>query len=228
MRATSRDNQRWREGVAKGPDVPPSPRHVAAGALSLPRRTVVQIGVLLAAWPAVAQDDVTAPVARLQAALLSVSEGEGFAARRRRLEPVVAEAFDFRTMSRIAVGSAWAGFDDAERAALAEAFADYAAANYAASFDKPSDLAFEQLGTRPGEGGRTWVETRLVRPADEPVRFDYLIQASPDEPAIVNVVVDGTLNELARRRAEFRALLDAGGLDHLLATLARAADEADE
>ncbi len=180
------------------------------------------------ARPLRAQEEVAAPVERLQAALLTAPPGESFAERRRRLEPIVAAAFDFRTMSRVAVGSAWAGFDESERAALVDAFAAYAAANYAARFDAPGQLRFEQVGTRPGEGARTWVETRLIRPADEPVRFDYLVQANDDGPAIVNVVVDGTLNELARRRAEFRALLDAGGLDHLLATLAREADAADE
>jgi len=32
-------------------------------------------------------------------------------------------------------------------------------------------------------------------------------------------VVADTMNEFARRRAEFRSLLDAGGLAHLLETL---------
>ncbi len=198
-----------------------------AGPVSTRRRRLVQSSLALAAWlalaaPALAQDDASpaAPVERLHAALLqAAAEGDTVQARHERLLPVVSEVFDFTTMSRVAVGSAWAEFGDDERRALEERFAAYAAANYAHNFDDASGLAFRTVEIGAEEGPRVHVLTELVRPVKDPVAFDYLVQRTGDGPRIINVVVDGTMNELARRRAEFRALLDAGGLSNLLATL---------
>ena len=159
------------------------------------------------------------PVERLHAALLdAATTGETARARFERLMPVVEEVFDFTTMSRVAVGSAWAEFDAEARRALTRAFAAYAAANYASNFDDASGLAFRTVEVVEGDG-HVRVRTELARPADAPVSFDYRVQRGSEGPRIVNVVVDDTMNELARRRAEFRALLEAGGLENLLATL---------
>jgi phospholipid transport system substrate-binding protein len=188
------------------------------------RRRVVQSSLALGAWltlgaPVRAQDDVSpaAPVERLHAVLLdAAAEDETARARFERLSPVVAEVFDFTTMSRVAVGSAWAELGDDQRRALEQRFAAYAAANYAENFDDASGLAFRTVEVGEGEGPRVHVLAELTRPTDDPVEFDYLVQRSDDGPRIVNVVVDGTMNELARRRAEFRALLQEGGLTNLL------------
>ncbi len=186
----------------------------------LTRRSLGVLLVMLAGVPGFA-NDVTEPVERLHRALLdAAAPGSTRAERQAALTPVVGDVFDFTTMSRVTVGAAWAEFDDAQRIALAEAFRDFATANYARSFDSSDGLAFATVGTRPDRADRVWVETELARPRGEPVRFDYLVQPGAERPAIVNVVVDGTLNELARRRAEFRGLLDQGGVDLLVTTLA--------
>ena len=195
--------------------------------VSTPRRRFVQSALALAAsrvltsgGAAAAREGPAAPVERLHDALLTAADaGDTARARFDRLLPVVREVFDFTTMSRVAVGSAWDDFGDAERRALEERFAAYAAANYAGNFDDASGLAFRTLEVGAGEGPRVHVLAELTRRAKGPVTFDYLVQRTGEGPRIVNVVVDGTMNELARRRAEFRALLEAGGIDNLLATL---------
>ena len=218
----------WRAAVSNDPKL----RERYGGArvsVSAPRRRFVQTALALAAWSlvapvgeAVGQDarPPAGPVERLHDALLSAADaGETARARFERLLPVVEQVFDFRTMSRVAVGSAWDGFSDAERRMLTGRFAAYAAANYAHNFDDPSGLAFDTVEVDQSDQPRVHVVTELRRPSKGPVTFDYLVQGSDAGPRIVNVVVDGTMNELARRRAEFRSLLEAGGLDHLLATL---------
>ena len=203
---------------------------IETGPVSAPRRRLVQsslalsASLLLGAPVAVAaRDDVSpaAPVERLHTALLdAAAAGDTVRARYERLLPVVSEVFDFSTMSRVAVGSAWAEFGDDERRALEQRFAAYAAANYAHNFDEANGLTFRTVEVGAAEGPRVHVLAELARPLKDPVEFDYLVQRTGDGPRIVNVVVDGTMNELARRRAEFRALLEAGGLQNLLATLA--------
>jgi len=184
------------------------------------------IGAMIGSWAGPAPGTAATapeavPVERLHEALEEAAGAGGDAASRfERLLPVVTEVFDFATMSRVAVGSAWAEWTPAERLSLRQHFAAYAAANYADNFDDASDITFRTVGVEAADGPRVRVRTELVRPEEDPIAFDYTVQRGDDGPRIVNVVVDGTMNELARRRAEFRVLLDDGGLDNLLDRLA--------
>ncbi len=191
-----------------------------AGGLTRRGALLAGAALILAAAPGQAVENAAVPVERLHAGLLqAASDGSTVAQRRRMLDPVVTDTFDFTTMSRVAVGRDWAGFGEEQRQDLSEQFAAFAAANYASNFDKADGLVFETLGVRPDDGERVWVDTRLIRPNGDPVRFDYLVHPTADGPRIINVVVDGTLNELGRRRGEFRSLLNRGGLPLLLDTL---------
>lgn len=198
---------------------------------STPRRRFVQATLAgascLLARPALAVQDAAAPVEQLHDALLmAAAEGDTARARYEYLLPVVSDVFDFRAMSRAAVGRAWSGFSDEERAALVERFAAYATANYADNFKDASRISFRTIAVEPGEGKQVHVETELVRVEQDPISFDYLVFRGAQGPQILNVVVAGTLNEFARRRSEFRSLLQAGGLQHLLETLERQKQQA--
>ncbi|MFP4269918.1 MAG: ABC transporter substrate-binding protein, partial [Alphaproteobacteria bacterium] len=140
-------------------------------------------------------------------------------ARYDHLLPVVSDVFDFQAMSRAAVGRVWSDFSDAERAALIEHFAAYATANYARDFENARNISFRTVEIEPGDGKRVRVATELVRAKKGPISLDYLVFEGEQGAHIINVEVADTMNEFARRRAEFRSLLDAGGLAHLLETL---------
>lgn len=160
------------------------------------------------------------PVERLHQALLeAAATGETAQARYAHLLPVVSDVFDFQAMSRAAVGRVWSDFTDEERAALIDRFAAYATANYARNFKNAGNISFRTVEVEPGDGKRVYVETELVRSQKAPISFDYLVFLGEEGAHIINVVVADTMNEFARRRAEFRSLLDAGGLAHLLQTL---------
>ena len=203
-----------RRGWTRGP-VAGSPR----------RRFVLAVTAcifgLLAAAPVQAQN-AAAPVERLHDALLAAAaEGNTAEARYDHLLPVVSDVFDFQAMSRAAVGRVWSDFSDAERAALIDRFAAYATANYAKRFTTAGSISFRTVGVEAGEGKRVHVATELVRSEQSPISFDYLVFRGAEGPHIINVVVAQTMNEFARRRAEFRSLLEVGGLAHLLDTLER-------
>jgi ABC-type transporter MlaC component len=193
---------------------------------STPRRRFVRVLLacafcLLAAAPLRAQD-AAVPVERLHEALLNAAaQGDTAEARYDHLFPVVSDVFDFQAMSRAAVGRVWSDFSDTERAALIERFAAYATANYAKRFDNATSISFRTVGVEPGQGKRVRVATELVRSERAPISFDYLVFRGTEGPHIINVVVAQTMNEFARRRAEFRSLLEVGGLAHLLETLER-------
>jgi phospholipid transport system substrate-binding protein len=64
------------------------------------------------------------------------------------------------------------------------------------------------------------VKTRIVRTEEAPVALDYrLRQGEGGEWRIVDVFLNGTVSELAMRRAEYSAVLKRDGYDGLIAAL---------
>ena len=77
----------------------------------------------------------------------------------------------------------------------------------------------ETTGEGPGPRDAIVVESRLIRPKDEPIGLDYVLHQSNDAWRIIDVLLDAKFSELARQKAEFAAVLKDGGVDSLVATL---------
>ena len=153
------------------------------------------------------------------AAELSVEE------RYARLAPTLSATYDFQTMTRLAVGSAWTEASPEQRSALIQAFGRLSIATYAKRFSGYSGERFETVAEKSGPRGTTLVETRLVRPADPPVPLTYVLQKQERGFRIIDVILEGAISELAVRRSEYSQVLRQGGVDGLTRLLDRKADE---
>jgi phospholipid transport system substrate-binding protein len=177
------------------------------------------LSVALAATPEPRQ-----VVERLHATLLEVMQNAdqlGYEGRYQRLEPVLEESYDFPFMIRIAVGRTWRELDESRRAEITELFTEMSIANYAARFDGYGGERFEILGEQPAPRDAVLVQSRIVRPDDEPIELNYLLKEFEDGWHIIDVLLDARYSELARQRAEFAAVLRDGGVPDLAATLER-------
>ena len=145
----------------------------------------------------------------------------GARGRERRLRPAMQTAFDLPAMTRIAVGPPWTGLGEAERQALVAAFSDWTVANYASRFDGYSGESFVTQGESPLKTGDRLVRTQLVRPNGAPVQLNYLLRGGEGRWRVVDIYLEGTVSELASRRADFAALLRDGGAERLAAELRR-------
>jgi phospholipid transport system substrate-binding protein len=141
--------------------------------------------------------------------------------RERRLRPAMQSAFDLPAMTRIAVGPAWTGLAEGERQALVSAFSDWVVATYANRFDGYAGESFATAGESALQNGDRLVRTQLLRPNDSPVRLNYLLRGGEGRWRVVDIYLDGTISELASRRAEFATLLREGGAERLVAELRR-------
>ena len=161
-------------------------------------------------------------VERFHAALLAGMRDAarlGVRGREGRLRPVMQAAFDLPAMARIAIGPPWSQLAEADRQALAAAFADWSIATYASRFDGFAGESFRTLGEQRLANGDTLVRTELLVPNDKPVVLSYLLREAAGAWRIVDIYLTGTISELASRRAEFTALLRDGGAPRLLAEL---------
>jgi phospholipid transport system substrate-binding protein len=163
-------------------------------------------------------------IERLHSGLLEVmqeAEALDYEKRYQRLEPLLQSSYDFPFMTRVAVGPAWGDLEAAERAHLVDLFAEMSIANYAARFDGYAGEQFKILGQEPAPREAVLVQTRILRPRDEPVELNYVLKESGADWRIIDVLLESKFSELARQRSEFAAVLRGGGPPDLAATLER-------
>lgn len=187
------------------------------------------LAAALLAAPALGQPETARRVVdTMNGALLEVMQAAdelGYAGRYARLEPVLRASFDFRFMTRIAVGGGWSELTEEQQSRLVDLFAQMSIANYAARFDGYGGERFEIVAEGPGPRDALVIESRIVRPADAPVGLDYVLREFDEGWRIIDVLLDAKFSELARQRAEFAAVLRGGGYQDLVRTLEQKIDE---
>lgn len=149
----------------------------------------------------------------------------GIKGRYDKLAPVLAKTYDLAAMSRIAVGQSWNSLPEAQKTAIVNAFSRMTAATYAARFDNYSGETFQILGTADQPNGDKMVKTVIVQSDGKTVPLNYLMRKSGSDWKIIDVYLNGTISELANRRAEFGAILSSGGPNALVSSLAKQSDK---
>ena len=169
---------------------------------------------------AAAADPAAQQVDGLDAALLeTMKAGKSQSARERyrRLEPAVARAFDFATMTRFAVGPSWASIAPAQQQQLIQALQRLTVASYVRNFDGYSGQRFELDPNVVTRGPDKVVTTHLISPGDAPTPIAYRMRQSGGVWKIIDVFYNGAISQLTTRRADFASTLASGGAPALLA-----------
>lgn len=172
------------------------------------------LGVAFVAAGAAEPSPAEVVVRRLNATLLDVMKNAqtlGYAGRRDKIAPAVEQAFDVPFMAEKVVGGHWAALPEADRTRWVALFREFLAANYAGRFDRYSGQTFEDLGQEPSAFDTVMVHTRLVNPGDESVDLNYRLHDTPAGWRIVDVILKGTVSELALRRSDYTAVIDRAG-----------------
>jgi len=171
---------------------------------------------------------VTAPIRAFYDALLDVmrrAKALGVRGRYDALAPVIRATFDLAAMTRISVGPRWNTIPPEQQAALIDGFTRMTIATYASRFDGYSGERFEVDPAIETRKTGSVVHTRLVQSNGEPIAINYLMRHSAPGWKVVDVYLTGTISELATRRSEFSAILDAGGPTKLIDTLKQQTDQ---
>ena len=149
----------------------------------------------------------------------------GVKGRYDKLSPVLAKTYDLPSMSKLAVGPSWSALTPQQQAAIINAFTRMTIATYASRFDGFSGEQFQILETSDRTNGDKIVKTQIIKSDGGTVPLNYLMRKSGADWKIVDIYLDGTISELANRRAEFGAILKSGGPDALVVSLTKQGDK---
>jgi phospholipid transport system substrate-binding protein len=144
--------------------------------------------------------------------------------RYKKLEPVVRGTFDVPFMARLSIGPAWTRLTAEQKRRAVQAYSRYIAAIYATRFDEYAGEKFQVLGQQQIKHG-TLIKTHIIKSNGEPVSINYVVHDNDTAWQIRDIYLSGSISELATRRSEFASTLRSSGIDGLIASLNKKADD---
>ena len=154
------------------------------------------------------------------------AETLGYDGRFEQLKPVIGELFDIPFMAEKSVGRYWKTVDEANRGDLLTTFGRFTVANYAGRFTGYSGQFFETFKEKESRHGTVLVYSRLVSGDGEIVQLNYRLRpAKGDGWRIIDVLLNGTVSELALRRSEYSSLIQREGFAALMTALNKRIDD---
>jgi len=144
--------------------------------------------------------------------------------RYQKLEKVVLGSFDVPFMARLSIGPSWGRLSTEQKRRAAQAYGRYITAVYATRFDGYAGERFQVLGEQQIKHG-TLVKTEIIKSNGEPVSVNYVLHDNDTAWQIRDVYLSGAISELATRRSEFSLILRTNGIDALIDTLNKKADD---
>lgn len=178
------------------------------------RRAALLLPLALPARAADAAEQVAALLAALDALSAQASLPDAEVAA--RFDALAARHFDRAAMLLAALGNVRRGIADADWARLQAAFGAHLAHGFVLGVRRQGASASRVLGSRPLPGGGTLVAARIRVGGRE--RDAQFFACAADPARICDIEADG-VRASARHRAAFAPLLDAEGLEALIAAL---------
>ena len=160
----------------------------------------------------------------LDAALLATmkagSAGQSFQARMDALTPVVRSSYNLAVVEKNSVGFLWSTIPADQQQALAAVFEKFTVTSYVSEFSKYNGEKIELLPSEKTVGDSKVVETQIV-PADgsSPTRLDYVVADGPNGWQITDVLLNGTISQVAIHSSDFSSLVTSGNATQLIAAL---------
>jgi phospholipid transport system substrate-binding protein len=196
----------------------------------------VSVALLLAASPAAllipaisAQAQATDPaVAQIQgfydALIATMKSGGTVKSRYEKLKPAMDKAFDLQAMTATAVGPTFATASAADQKALVDAFSKLTIATYAKNFDSYGGEKFPVEPASIARGTDKFVKSKLVSGSETHV-FIYRMHQVGSEWKITDVLLEGSISQMAQKRSDFAATLAASGPSGLAKKINALADQ---
>ena len=132
------------------------------------------------------------------------------------LKPSLQTHFDLDFMAQKVLGRGWKKLTPEQQIIWRDSFTGLMTENYAGRFVGWSDQSFETIDESEAGHGTVLVRTKLHVPGDEDVSLDYRLRETPTGWRVIDVFLNGTVSELALRRAEYSGVLKREGFDALI------------
>ena len=131
----------------------------------------------------------------------------------------IRQTYDIRKMLRLIVGPNWFKVDKYSQSELISIFEEYIAKNYIRRFVKINNLKFSVEEIKQTTNNYYIVKTNLLIDKKQKVVINYLLTSQDNSWKIFDVLLDGTISEIATKKSEFKNFINNGDIANLINAL---------
>lgn len=134
-------------------------------------------------------------------------------------EAKVLPHFDFKRMTRLAVGKNWNMASDAQKESLVNEFRTLLVRTYSVALSqyKNQTIDYKPLTLGSSDTEAT-VKTAVIQPGGQPIPIDYRMSKTGDGWKVFDISVEG-VSLVTNYRGEFISQVERGGIDGLIKAL---------
>ncbi len=129
------------------------------------------------------------------------------------------ETYDINKMLSMIVGNEWKNIELNKKKELIIVFEEYIAKNYLKRFSKINEIEFINKEEKKIGNGVVLIKTTLVIKKNDKVNIDYLLSVKNDRWKIFDILLDGSISEIATKKSEFRRFIKDRNIDTLINAL---------
>ena len=132
---------------------------------------------------------------------------------------IVSNTYDIKKMSKIILGKFWSESKAHDKAKFVEKFSLYISSNYINRFKDKKDFNYEYEDIRKiGENYRL-AHTIFKFGETEKLKVNYMLIKKDDKWFIFDVLLNGSISEIATKKSEFHETLNNGGITSLISLI---------
>ncbi len=137
------------------------------------------------------------------------------AERRRRVEAIAYEHFDFTTISRLVLARNWPKLSAAQRDDFVVEFKRHLSGTYWKTLEDYRDQKVTVDGARAEKNGDVTVRSRIDGERSEPIRIDYRLRPEAGGLKVIDVIVEG-VSLVQNFRSQTQQIIGEVGIDGLI------------
>jgi len=135
------------------------------------------------------------------------------------VDEIVSNTYDIKKMSKIILGKFWSESQANDKAKFIEKFTLYISLNYINRFRDKKDFNYEYKDiNKIGENYR--IAHTIFKFSDkEKLKINYMLIKNHNKWLIFDVLLNGSVSEIATKKSEFNETLNNGGITSLISLI---------
>ena len=137
----------------------------------------------------------------------------------KKVQSVISNTYNIERMLALIIGEVWKTSISKDQMALKKVFEEYIAKNYILRFKNIKSLEFGKLEINQAGKNYRMAKTKLIINSKDIVPLNYLLDQTNNSWKIFDVLIDGSISEIATKKSEFKSFTNQDDLKPLLEAL---------
>ena len=133
---------------------------------------------------------------------------------------LINETYYTEEMLNMIIGDSWKNVDNQTKKKMIDVFEEYIAKNYIKRFSKIKYPQFSNLEEKK-VGKYKMIKSHLILSDDEKVSINYLLSLKNEKWKIFDVLLAGSVSEIATKKSEFKSFIKDGDINPLIEALSK-------